>query len=98
MNTKTADKDSTELETLETQKAVMSATDFARLGDGEVAYVKQLHPDQARKLFPHLSGLPEGIDLYAVVGADGTPLSLADSRNSAIASAIEADLEPVSVH
>jgi len=78
--------------------AVMSALDFARLGDGEVAYVKQINSDQARDLFPALSGLPEGIDLYALVGADGTPLGLTDSRDSAIASAITNDLEPVSVH
>ncbi len=45
-----------------------------------------------------MTGLPEGIDLYALVGADGTPLGLTDSRDSAIASAITNDLEPVSVH
>lgn len=76
----------------------MSAIEFARLGDGQVAYVKQVDSDQARNLFPALSGLPEGIDLYAVVGADGTPLGLADSRSSAIASVFEYELEPVSVH
>ncbi len=78
--------------------AAMSAIEFARLGDGYVAYVKQIDSDQARNLFPALTGLPEGIDLYAVVGADGTPLGLADSRSSAIASVIEYELEPVSVH
>lgn len=77
---------------------VMSALDFARLGDGQVAYVKQIDSVQARDLFPALTGLPEGIDLYALVGADGTPLGLTDSRDSAIASAITNDLEPVSVH
>lgn len=78
--------------------AVMSAIEFAQLGDGRVAYVKQIDSDQARNLFPALAGLPEGIDLYALVGADGTPLGLTDSRDSAIASAIENNLEPVSVH
>lgn len=77
---------------------VMSTLDFARLGGGEVAYVRQLDSDQARKLFPTLSGLPEGIDFYALLGADGTPLGLTGSRGSAIASAFEIDLEPVSVH
>lgn len=77
---------------------VMSALDFARLGDGQVAYVKQINSNQAQDLFPALNGLPEGIDLYALVGADGTPLGLTDSRDSAIASAITNDLEPVSVH
>lgn len=78
--------------------AAMSAIEFARLGDGQVAYVKQVDSNQARNLFPALSGLPEGINLYAVVGADGTPLGLADSRSSAIASVFEYELEPVSVH
>ncbi len=78
--------------------AAMSAIEFARLGDGQVAYVKQVDSNQARTLFPALSGLPEGIDLYAVVGADGTPLGLTDSRSSAIASVFEYELEPVSVH
>lgn len=78
--------------------AGMSAIEFARLGDGLVAYVKQIDSDQARNLFPALPGLPEGIDLYAVVGADGTPLGLTDSRSSAIASVFEYELEPVSVH
>ncbi len=78
--------------------AAMSAIEFAQLGDGEVAYIRQVDAEQAQDLFPTLSGLPKGIDLFAVVSADGTPLSLTDSRNSAIANAIQNDLEPVSVH
>lgn len=81
-----------------TELAVMSMLDFARLGEGQVAYVKQINSSQARTLFPAVNGLPDGIDLYAVVNADGTPLGLTDSRDSAIASAMEYDLEPVSVH
>ena len=84
--------------TEERNDTVMSAVDFARLGDGQVAYVKQIDSEQARDLFPTLTGLPEGIDLYAVVGADGTPLGITDSRDSAIASVIQNELEPVSVH
>lgn len=80
------------------KQAVMSMLDFVRLGEGQVAYVKQIDSTQARSLFPAVSGLPEGIDLYALVNADGTPLGLTDSRDSAIASAIEHDLKPVSVH
>lgn len=82
----------------ESKGAVMSAVEFARLGGGEVAYVKQIDSEQARSLFPTLTGLPEGIDFYAVVGADGTPLGITDSRDSAIASVIQNELKPVSVH
>jgi hypothetical protein len=76
----------------------MSRSEFAQLGDGEVAYIKQLDPDVAERLFPALQTAPKGIDLFAVLGADGTPLALTDSRNAAIANAIENDLVPVSVH
>jgi len=76
----------------------MSRKAFKLLGDGEVAYIKQLNLDLARMLFPALHGKLEGIDLYAVLGADGTPLALTDSRNAAIANAIENDLVPLSVH
>jgi hypothetical protein len=79
-------------------RPLMSLKELALLGDGEVAYIKQLEPDMAERLFPALKYAPKGIDLFAVLGADGTPIALADSRNAAIANAIENDLVPVSVH
>ncbi len=78
--------------------AFMSRRELAHLGDGEVAYIKQLDPEVAERLFPALNKAPTGIDLYAVLGADGTPIALVESRNAAIANAIENDLVPVSVH
>lgn len=78
--------------------SIMSAFEFAQLGDGKIAYIKRLKSGEAARLFPGLRGMPEGIDLYALVSADGTPLALTDSRNSAIADAIQNDLEPVSLH
>jgi hypothetical protein len=79
-------------------RAPMSRRELAQLGDGEVAYIKQLDPEVAEKLFPALENAPKGIDLFTVLGADGTPLALTDSRKAAIANAIENDLVPVSVH
>ena len=79
-------------------RAPMTRSEFAQLGDGEVAYIKQLDFDAAERLFPALNDAPSGIDFFAVLGADGTPLALTDSRNAAIANAIENDLVPVSVH
>ncbi len=77
---------------------LMSPTELALLGDGVVAYIKQVNPDAVELLFPSADDMPEGIDLYAVLGADGTPIALTDSRNAAIANAIENDLVPLSVH
>ena len=79
-------------------RALMTSSEFAHLGDGEVAYIKELDSAAAERLFPALSEAPKDINLYAVLGADGTPLALTDSRKAAIANAIENDLLPVSVH
>lgn len=79
-------------------RPLMSMKELALLGDGEVAYIRELDSDSAERLFPTLDDAPEGIDLFAVLSADGTPLALTDSRNAAIANAIENDLVPVSVH
>jgi hypothetical protein len=76
----------------------MSPRELALLGEGEVAYIKQVDFDAAERLFPALDDTPEGIDLFAVLGADGTPIALTNSRNAAIANAIENDLVPLSVH
>lgn len=93
-------EENNKIETLEADNAsgTMSALEFARLGDGTLAYIRQLDAKEAIRLFPALAGIPEGIDLFALVSADGTPLSLGDSRNSVLADAIESDLETVSIH
>ena len=79
-------------------ETTISPKELALLGEGEVAYIKQLDLDDVERLFPALDDTPEGIDLFAVLGADGTPIALTDSRNAAIANAIENDLVPLSVH
>ena len=40
--------------------APMSRRELAQLGDGEVAYIKQLDPEVAEKLFPALQNDAEG--------------------------------------
>jgi hypothetical protein len=76
----------------------MSLSELAQLGGGKVAYIKVMTHDQARQLFPALEDLPEGIDLYALHAADGTPLVLTDSRQAAIGHALGDELEIASVH
>lgn len=79
-------------------EGVMTNIEFASLGDGQVAYIRQMDGAEAMRLFPALTGMPDGINLFALLGADGTPLAITDTRGAAIANAIENDLEPVSVH
>lgn len=78
--------------------AVMSEIELARLGGGEVAYIKILSSDDAKRLFPAVDGLPPGISLFALHAADGTPIALTDSRQAALSHAMDGDLMIASVH
>jgi hypothetical protein len=71
---------------------------FAHLGGGQVAYVKPMSSEDVARLFPQVEGLRPGIQLFALLGADGSPLLLTDSKDAAIANAWEHELQTVSVH
>lgn len=77
---------------------LMSELDLARLGGGEVAYIKTLTSDDARRMFPMVEGLPRGINLFSLHAADGTPLALTDTLQAAIGHAQEGDLAIAAVH
>ena len=77
---------------------VMSELDLARLGGGEVAYIKTLSSDQASRMFPAIQGLPKGINLFSLHAADGTPIALTDSMQAALGHAEEGDLEIAPLH
>lgn len=75
----------------------LSEIEFASLGEGEVAYIREMSSQEARDLFPDVK-IPEGIDIFAVHGADGRAIALTDTRFAAIGSAKEQNLDIVSVH
>lgn len=77
---------------------IMSELELARLGDGQVAYIRTLTTAEAKKMFPAIDGLPKGIDLFALHAADGTPIALTDSWQAAIGHARDGELEVASVH
>ncbi len=77
---------------------LMSDIELAHLGNGEVAYIKVMSSDEAEKLFPTVTGLPQGASLYALHGADGTPIALTDTRQAALGHALDGELEIASVH
>lgn len=77
---------------------VMSAIELGSLGGGRVAYIKVMTTDQAKAMFPAVEGLPQGINLYALHAADGTPLALTDTMSAAMGQAIGDELEIASIH
>jgi hypothetical protein len=71
---------------------------LAHLGDGRLAYVKAINSEDVANLFPQAPKIAPGIKLFALHGADGTPIMLTDTREAAVANAWSQELEPVSVH
>ena len=77
---------------------VMSEGDLARLGGGEVAYIKTLSAQEASRMFPMIEGLPVGINLFSLHAADGTPIALTDTLQAAVGHAEEGDLAIAPLH
>ena len=71
---------------------------FARLGGGEIAYLRPVLSEDVHALFPQAPELAPGMMLWALLSAEGRPIMLTDTKAAAIANAHEHDLEAVSVH
>lgn len=78
--------------------ASLTAEQLAHLGDGAIAYIRPIRSEDAVRLFPQIGQIQPGVDLFALLSADGTPIMLTDSRDAAIANAWENELETVSLH
>ena len=71
---------------------------LAELGSGHIAYLREMTSEQIAKAFPGAPGIEAGRKVWALFGADGSPLALADDAGGAIAAAFENQLVPVAVH
>lgn len=85
-------------EHLPSDRPIMSVDSFAVFGGSKFAYVKAVRSEDVARLYPEAPELVPGLQLFALHAADGTPILITDSRESAIAGAETHALEPVSVH
>ena len=77
---------------------IMTDSEFAALGDGEVAYIKSLSSEEAQAAYPSIDDLPDGLSLFALHAADGTPIALTDDMGTAIEHAMGDELEIAALH
>ena len=77
---------------------VLSTEQLAQLGEGLVAYVKPMRSEDVGAMFPEIPGLEPGTQLFALLGASGKPLIVTDSRDAALANAMQNELHMVSLH
>lgn len=78
--------------------APLSEEQFAHLGDGMLAYVKPIRSEDVARLFPEVPPVQPGLQLFALLAADGSPIMLTDLRAAAVANASEHELVTVSLH
>ncbi|MBI2717937.1 MAG: DUF1150 domain-containing protein [Rhizobiales bacterium] len=76
----------------------ISQQDFARLGGGALAYIREIETDEAVRLLGSPPAMAPNTKLFCLYNADGSPVSISGSREAAIGSAFEHELLPMSVH
>jgi hypothetical protein len=76
----------------------LTAEQLAHLGDGAIAYVKEMRSEDVARLFPQAPKIEPGLQLFALLSANGTPIVLTDTRDAAVANAWQNDLQTVSLH
>lgn len=83
---------------MNSERVTMTAESLAGLGAGAIAYVRLVRSEEVKTLFPNVPPIAPGLALWALLGADGTPIMLSDSREAVVLNAHENDLETVSLH
>lgn len=81
-----------------TSAPVLTEEQLAALGEGLVAYVKPIRSEDLSALFPDAPAVRPGLELFALLGANGKPLIVTDSRDAALANAMQNELHMVSLH
>jgi hypothetical protein len=76
----------------------LTKSELAHIGNGEVAYIRKIRTEEVSKCFPEAPDIDPGVDLWALFGADGTPILLTDNRSSTFFKAAEDELKTVSLH
>ena len=76
----------------------ISDIDFAHLGDGALAYIREIESEEASRLLGKETVLAPNSRLFCLYHANGTPVSISGTREAAIGSAFEHELMPMSVH
>src|SRR5260370_41250175 len=71
------------------ENAGVSTEALATLGEGHIAYVKQVRSEDVPGLFPQAPQIAPGLKLFALHAAAGTPIMLTDSGEAAVSRAWE---------
>lgn len=79
-------------------RPLLTNEQLANLGGGRVAYLRAIRSEDLSRFFPAAPPIAPGLQLFALLAADGTPILITDSRDAAVADAMRQELEMVSLH
>jgi hypothetical protein len=82
----------------EKELAAITEQELAAIGQGHIAYMRQLSGKEINEAFPGKVEIDPQARVWALFGADGTPIMLAGDAGAALQGAFQADLLPVAVH
>jgi len=79
------------------QRSSLSDMEFAKLGAGQVGYIRKINTDELARRFPNLPPMTPGLEIWGLFGASGEPILLSDVRAQALAGAHEHELTTVTL-
>jgi len=82
----------------ETAFPTITPDELARMGAGHVAYMRCMSGRDIAQAFPGALEIEPEATVWALFGADGTPIAIADNAGGALSTAFQNDLTPVAVH
>jgi len=75
----------------------ISPDQLQAIGNGTLAYVKKIEAEVAAKLIGQPIQLTQGQELFCLYNANGAPISISQSYDAAVGSAMEHELVSVMV-
>ena len=87
-----------ELSTTTIESESVTPEALAHLGEGHIAYVKQVRSEDVPDLFPQAPKIAPGLKLFALHAADGMPSVHPGGRRVTNTNAWSNELQAVSVH
>ena len=82
----------------ETELMKMTPEQLGALGAGHIAYMREITGAEITKAFPGAPAIDPNRKVWALFGADGTPIVLAEDAGTALSAAFQNELAPMSVH
>lgn len=83
---------------MESKLKSLNKEELAQLGNGQIAYIKQLSADEIICFFPSISYLDPGVCVWGLFGANGDPVAVSDRKEDLFHSAREQSLKTIPLH